>query len=295
MALAGAAGDVVDGDLVVGAEGDGDLVLRHHAAGGFNEQGATDAAQHAAPGRCGAAGGEAVPVRGCGGAVEQGRVVAAVVHGRHGAAGGQGVGEGFGRQRVEAAQRQAIRAETDGGLVHQALHGIGHVRPAGATIGGDGDGVGQRQAVAAVHGGDAVAARAHHGGVERGDQGAGGDRVGAEVRDPVMPDAEEAARRVQRQLGVHADAAAMVVAEERLRPRGDPLDRGAAAQGGEGQRCVLGIGGPADAEAAAHVLRTDADPFGGQARQPGQAVAQRDHALRAGPEVERVPVPAGQG
>ena len=80
-----------------------------------------------------------------------------------------------------------------------------------------------------------------------------------------MPDCQEITRLIQRQLAMHAQTAAVIVAEEGLGSAGEPPHRPPRDLGRQGQRSVLRIGTAADAEAAAHILRPHAHPVGRQA------------------------------
>ena len=169
------------------------------------------------------------------------------------------VREGVLRDEVAPAELDAVDAGLARRLVDQALDQVGDVRPAGAAIGGDRRGVGQREAVAAVERRDAIDVDRVRRRVERVDERPGLREVRAGVADPVEAQAEEAAVAVERELAGELRGAAVMVADDGLEARADPLHRPAERLRRMHQRAVLGIGLRADAEAAADVARVQAD------------------------------------
>ncbi len=94
--------------------------------------------------------------------------------------------------------------------------------------------------------------------------------VGAEVGDAVHVQREEMALGIQRQGGVREVVASLMIAQKRLRSRGDPFHRPSGAAGRPQDQGVLGIGEILRAEAAADIrgdeanrCRIDAEGAGG--------------------------------
>ena len=80
----------------------------------------------------------------------------------------------------------------------------------------------------------------------------------------------------------------MVVADDGLEARADPLDGFSEHLGRVHQRAILRIRLRADAEAAADVARMQADALGGRAGNRGEVRQHHRHALRARVHVVRI-------
>ena len=277
--------------LPVGIERDRDLVFRDHAAGRLDKQRAADTAKPAARRRLGAPRRKTVPVGERQRLVQTSAVVAAVILGKH-RAGGDAVGKSIGRDQIAAAQFDPVDPGLARRLIHQTLDHVCHVRPARAAIGGDRHGVGNRQAIAAIHRRNAITAGRHAGRVQRVDQRAGGDRMGALIREPLVTQREESSLRIQRQRAGHHQPAPMIVGQKRLGTAGDPFHRPAGHPRRQRQGHMLRIRWATDAEAAADILRADANALRRQPALRGHAVAHCRHALSAGPQIQRLAVPA---
>src|ERR1051325_3353747 len=91
--------------------------------------------------------------------------------------------------------------------------------------------------------------------IERVDERPGLREVRARVADPVEAQADEAAVAIAREVAGELRGAPVVVADDGLEARADPLDRLAQRLCGMHQGAVLGIRLRADAETAADVLR----------------------------------------
>ncbi len=220
----------------VGAEPDRDAAIRgevdrgalvERAAGGFQEAAHAEAAQAAVAGRrlarrAGkpAASASAAPGRCCG---RSGRC------------------RWWWRRRWRAgtvSTRLRRRSSTRsipvrrGGLVHQALDQVVGLRLAGAAVGVERDGVGERAARDHGHGRDVVAAA--HGVARRGGgrAGAAGGQAGAEVGDGVDQQRQEPAVAVQPQPGAGEVVAAVGGGDEVLAVVGGPAHRPAERAGG---------------------------------------------------------------
>jgi hypothetical protein len=199
------------------------LLAVRAAAGGLDEDGAADAAKFAAfPGKL-SAGREILPIGKAKSVLEIAGRVAAVVRG----ADRRLVGIRLLRNQVAAAQLDAIDAGLARRLVHQPFDEISDVRPAGAAVGGDRRGVGENEAVTAVQRGDAIDVDGVRRRVDRVDDRARLREIRAGIADPVEPQREEAAVAVEGEVAGELRGAAVVVADDGLEARADPLHRAA--------------------------------------------------------------------
>ncbi len=198
-----------------------------------------------------------------------------------GRAGGRLVGKRVFWNEVAPAQFRRVDLQLGRGLVHQALHHVRHVGAAGAAVGGDRNSVGEGEPEAAVERRDAVDAGHAGGRVARVARAAGRREVAAHVGDPVEAQAEEFPVAVERELAGHGVAAAVGVAHEAFRARGNPAHRPAEVFRRQHLHAVLGVGGASLAEAAADVLRVHDEPVFRQAGDGGQLLAHHVDALDA--------------
>src|SRR6267154_1002318 len=129
---------------------------------------------------------------------------------------------------------------------------------------------------------DAVHAAHGDGDVARADLRAEGGRKGAEVRRVLEAQREEPAFTVERELSGQREPAPVVVGKKDFRARRHPFHRAAELVRGEHYRDVLGVGIAADAEASAHELGDDADPFRRQAGRRRKKSAHVVHSLTRG-------------
>ncbi len=279
LAVVERAGD--DGHGAVGLEAEA-AHFGHRGGGDFEVLADATAAELAAGAALGAAGGEAVPVGECQGAVEDGGEIAAVVvH-----AGGGGVGHLLGLDVVAAAELDAVDAHLGGGGLDQALHVVVALRPAGAAVGADGSGVGEDAAGADLNQLGGVDADGVLGGVDGGRDRGGVAEVGAEVSIDLKAYGEELAVLVEGELGVGFVIAAVAVGEEALGALVSPLHRAAELFGGEEEAGVLGVDRGLHAEGAADIAGEDVDLLRGDAEDAHEALLHAEDALAA--EAERV-------
>ena len=214
-----------------------------------------------------------------------GRVAAVVGRGRG------LVGERRLRNQVAPTQLDAVDAGLARRLVDQPLHQIGNARPPRAAVGRRRRGVGEREPVAAIEGGDAVGVRRMRGRIEAVDQRPRLRQVGAHVADPAHAQREKPALAVERELAVQLYAAAVMIAHQGLEAGADPFHRLAERSCGEHQRAVLRVGLRTDAEAAADVAVVQADPVERRAGDDSEVGPHHRHALRRRVNVEA----AGRG
>jgi hypothetical protein len=100
----------------------------------------------------------------------------------------------------------------------------------------------------------------------------------------VRPDRQEAAVRVERQLGLGDRIAAVLVGQEALGPLVAPLDRAAERARGVQRRDVFRIGRRLHAERAADLAGQHLEPVGLDAHDLGEAAAEPERALTADPQ-----------
>jgi len=219
---------------------------------------------------------EALPAGKLHGFVQHARQIGILV----GGAGRRLVRECLRRDEIAPPQLGRVHFQFGRGLVNQALDGVGDVGPSRATIGGDRRGVGERHAKGRVERRYAVDAR-HAGSGVADVARRPRPEVGAHVVHPVEPHAEEPAFTVEGERAVDDVGAAVGIGRETLRARGNPLHRLARVLRSEHECSVLGVGGRALAETAAHVLRDEMKPLLRHAGIDRQAFPERGDALHA--------------
>ena len=271
-----------------GARAEGAGELRRRDAGRFDEAGDPDSAQDAARSRRVAPRGEPRVVGEHERTREDAREVAAVV----GRPDRRLVRHGGGGHEVAAADLRPIDAECARGLVREALQHEAGLRPSGAAIR-------VRRHRGREHSRDRRVDRRRRidarkqGGVDRArDRGADGRNVGAEVRQGLDAEAEEAAVRIERERAARDVVARLVVGDEALGARRHPAHRAAQPARRPRDDRLLGIVLALVAEAAADVGRDHSDRELGEAELLGDEPADEVGHLRGRVERERIPVGA---
>ncbi len=212
-------------------------------------------AQLAAAARLGAAGGEAGIVGEDQAILEVLAEVAAVV----GVDQRRLVGHRLGRDHVAPAQLGAIDLELARGEIDHGLDHIGRLRPAGAAVGAGHHRVGQHRRRLGGDRRDHIGAGEHADVVGRRSGIAVGIVVGADVREVAHREGEEAAVRVERELGLGDVVAAMLVGLQTFAALGNPFHRPADEARRERSEHVFRIEPALHAEAAADILGDDAE------------------------------------
>ena len=178
---------------------------------GLDEHGAGDAAQLPAPGSFGTPRLECAPPRMLERAFQLAGRIAAVVIDRSGL-----IRKRCLRYEIAPAQLDAVDPRFARGRLHQALDEVRNVGTRRPAVGGRRRGIGQDQAVTAVHHGNAIGVdrvRDRRNGI---DHRPGLGQVRARVDKPIEAHGEEAAVAVERKLAGHVGRARMVVAHEGL-------------------------------------------------------------------------------
>src|SRR5512134_4133926 len=116
--------------------------------------------------------------------------------------------------------------------------------------------------------------------IARVDERPGLGKERARIDDPFDFQAKETSLAIQRELTREPGGASVMVTHDGLEARADPLYRLPQPLRGEHERAVLRVGLRADAEAAADVLRVDADALGGRARDRHEVRQHHRQALR---------------
>ena len=111
--------------------------------------------------------------------------------------------------------------------------------------------------------------------------------IGADIAEIGAAEGEEIAVRVERQLGLERQVAALVIGEEAFAAVGEEFDRPAELLRRPGQQRVFGEEGVARAEIAAHVAAHRAALLVRHAERAGEGLALAHHAA-AGPGPDRV-------
>src|SRR6185437_5830981 len=110
-----------------------------------------------------------------------------------------------------------------------------------------------------------------------------GRQISADIADGPNLDAEELAVRIERQLGIGDDVAAMLVGEERLAALAAPFDRPAELARRPERQAMLDILPALGAEAAADIAGDDANPgVGNLEHRAGEHVAHAMGVLHIG-------------
>ena len=165
--------------------------------------------------------------------------------------------------RILAAQRVGRGVEIARRRIDQPLDQIGGLRPPGAAIGVDRNGVGIGRAQ--PHMGDRnVIGAGRHAGAEPGNVRRVAGQIGAHVGDDIEREREEAPLVVERQPRAGDVVAAVAVAEKMLGALANPFHRPAQPLGGNRRQRIFAIGKQLGAEAAADVGRDDAHAVGRQ-------------------------------
>ncbi len=196
------------------------------------------------------------------------------------------------RDQVASAQRDAVGSEGPGRLVQDPLENIGRFGGTGAAIGRGGVGMGMDAGRFEVENRNAV---------DAGQQGQGIQgrarplecRVGAEIDRQRRAQAENAALPVECQTGVADHVPPVIVADQALAARRDPLDRPRQPARRPGDEDELRIVRAAHAEAAPDIAGHDPKT----ARRQPEDVVRQDVPQRVGavnPGVKREAV-AGAG
>ena len=130
-------------------------------------------------------------------------------------------------RRDEVAPAKLGRVDADLGrrVAHQPLDHVRDVGPARAAIRRDRRGIGDRETPAAVERGDRVDAGQAGRRVADVAHRPGGREIGAHVGDPVEPEREEAAVRVERELAVDRRCRGRACRRETLRCATRPISR----------------------------------------------------------------------
>ena len=198
--------------------------------------------------------GKAVPVGDFQALVHHMDEIAAVI----GDAGLDLVRHGGRRNEIAPPDLDRIDADHFGGAIEQLLDQVSRLRPAGATIGRERNGVGEDSLADAMHRRDLIdAGREPHG--EQRHHHRGAEHVRAHGMQRIDAQAQNLAALVERQFTGDDLVAALRVAEQRLRARRHPFHRPAAdtARRPDHQR-VFGIAAVLHAKAAADVGRDHA-------------------------------------
>ena len=255
------------------------------ATRGFQEAGHADAAQHALAFGRGPASGEAGVIGGGEDVVDVGGETAAIDRRA------QCLGVGELRDQVAAAQFDRIEAALAGGVVDQALDQIVRFRLAGAAIGIDRHGVGERRAHIHEDRRDDVAAAHRRGRGVGGTARSAARHVGAEIGDGADVQREEVALGIQRQPGAADIVAALRGGDEILGAALDPFHRPAQFARGPEQHDPFGIQRVLDAEAAADIGRHDMDPLARNMEDAvGQLVTDGVHAGGGDEQMQQIAV-----
>ncbi len=181
------------------------------------------------------------------------------------------------RENVLAAQRDRVDPHRSGGTVQEPLHHVIRLGPAGAAIDTHRRRVGEERPGQDVERADVVDAR-HHANRRQNRRRRRRLDIGPDRVHGLDRKADDPALGVERHRRVRNAVAAMIIAGERFRTRGDPFDRPAAAPRRPQHQRVLGIGIGLHPEAAAHIGRDHAQPGLGDVQNRGRE--HRAHAVR---------------
>ena len=251
MPLSRWAGQRVHRKPSIGLDLDLDL-LAAHAAGGFQEQRQPDATQPSGllcrpPPLL-----ERLPLRLVQGRVQQSRRIGAVVSRARRCLERKLAG----LEQIAPAQLDRIDAELLRGLFDQTLPQVRDVRTAGAAVRGRWRRVGEHQPVPAINRGHVVQADRGRGRRRHGvDESARTGAIGSKIDQPLDAQAEDPARRIERQLSGQVGGPGMMIARYRFRARSGPLDRPAGLLRRQHQCRELRIDFVPDAKAATDVDR----------------------------------------
>ena len=204
--------------------------------------------------------------------------VAAVVHGLI----GRGVGEGLGRNEVFAPNGHAIQAMLLRGVVDQAVNGIGNVRATRTAVGRHRNGVGEVNVGRHVQGWHLVGPTHGDGQVARPNVGAEVNVIGANIHLVFKAQGQDATLRVQGDVAMQAQCAAMPVADKNLGARPHPAHRALEQACGQHHQRVLAVSGGAQPKRTAHIVGVHLHAFMRPARDVGQKARHAAHALGGG-------------
>ena len=104
-------------------------------------------------------------------------------------------------------------------------------------------------------------------------------QIGATIAQPVRPDGPETAARVKRQLTFELDCTAMIIGEEILRARRQPLDRAAKLLGHIQHEGIFGKWRSARSERTAHIDHVNPDSFRRHIHHGRKRISHREPAL----------------
>ncbi len=204
--------------------------------------------------------------------------IAAVI----GGGGRRSEGDLLRRHVVAPAQLDAVDAHLGGGGLHQPLHEVVALGPAGAAIGADGRGIGENALARELD--ERRPIDAHHvlDHVHRRHQRRHGREMRAHVAVVGDADGEEMPLGVERQLGRRLVVAAVGVGDEALRALVGPFDRPAEIARGVEEAGVFGIGPRLHPEGAAHIAGEHAHLVGWHFQNiVGDLVSESERALAA--------------
>ena len=251
--LAGRTRAGTESDATIGAEADGDMLGRV-AHGRFDVDRHADTAQPAPRRRFRTPFGESRPAGKGHTVIEVAGVVARVIgeverhlirHLRR-------------RDQVAPADLVGRKAEFGRGLVDQAFDHIIRFRDPGAAVGIREDGVGEHPLDLGMDRGRAVGVREHARVEQGGRDGAQIGDVGAEIGERPHAEAQELPVGIQRQRRPGQMVACLGVAEKALGAAAQPAHRQPQLARRPGHQDLLVIGEVLHAEAAAEVVREDA-------------------------------------
>ena len=176
------------------------------------------------------------------------------------------VGHLFGANHVAPTKRNAVDTSLARCLVHQALHDVDGLRPAGTPVRAHRRGVGEHRLKIKINGLDVIHAGLHPGANQQLDGHAGAGGISADIGQGVHPQGQNTAISRQGQFSLGVDITARGTAEKIFTAVGDPFHWAFERPGAPSGHRIFGVDAAFHAKAAAHIAHGHPHLVAGQAQ-----------------------------